>query len=79
MLPGNGHGIAEFTGPRGCITLATITCAHCNRVTIIPLGEREEDCSRSCAQCSNPTCMECADKPCTPFESVLRGMEQAGA
>ena len=61
------QGVAEWTSISGrTTTLATITCCHCNGVTIITQGAKAEDCGGFCLRCMQPTCKTCADKGCTP-------------
>ena len=72
-------GTAEWTHAGGAVmTRPTFTCCHCNRVTIVPIAARAEDCGGFCRLCMAPTCTGCADKGCTPFERELERSEAAG-
>lgn len=73
------QGVAEWTFARGAtLTRPTITCCHCNAVTIIPIKARAEDCGGFCLRCMLPTCAACASKGCTPFERELERQEAVG-
>jgi len=70
------HGTAEWTSASGrVVTRSTITCCHCNAVTIIEQGARAEDCGGFCLRCMKPTCKGCAGKGCVPFERDLERQE----
>lgn len=72
-------GAIEWTYPAGrTFTRPTLTCAHCNRITIIEQGTRADDCGGFCMCCMKPTCTQCAGKPCTPFERKLEEYEARG-
>lgn len=73
------YGTAEWTHADGRTrTCKTITCCHCNNVTIIQQGAKAEDCGGFCLRCMQPTCKGCADKGCTPFERELERQEARG-
>lgn len=73
------QGVAEWTYAAGRIVARpTLTCAHCNRVTIIEQGAKAEDCGGFCLKCMAPTCTGCTGKGCTPFERELERMEARG-
>lgn len=69
-------GVIEWTHIHGRThTRPTMTCAHCNRVTIIEVKARPDDCGGFCMCCMKPICKDCAGKPCTPFEKRLEEYE----
>lgn len=73
------QGVAEWTHADGKrVTCQTVTCCHCNNVTIIPARAQPEDCGGFCLRCMLPTCKACADKGCTPFERELERVESRG-
>lgn len=73
------QGAAEWTYPdRRTVTRPTLTCCHCNAVTIIDQGARAEDCGGFCLRCMQPTCRNCANKGCRPFERELQRQEARG-
>jgi len=54
----------------------TFTCAHCNRVVIVPLRARPDECGGLCMIEFKPVCPECHQiGTCTPFEKRLEAHE----
>lgn len=73
------QGLAEWTGPDGrSVSCHTVTCCHCNDVTVIPPGAAADDCGGFCTMCMLPTCRACAGKSCAPFEKQLEAIEARG-
>lgn len=71
-------GNALWTEPgKPDIERDTITCCHCNRITIIQPYENVSD--RFCAMCNRYMCNKCTDRRvfegCQPFEKKLEEME----
>jgi len=62
------------TAPAGTREFSTITCAHCNKITVIRAGSQTED-ADWCRLCMKPICLHCAGKGCTPFEKKLERIE----
>lgn len=57
----------------------TFTCAHCNRVVIVPFKAKPDECGGLCMIELKPVCPECHKVgACTPFEKKLEKMEARG-
>lgn len=73
------QGVAEWTlAGSQTRTLATVTCCHCNGVTLIPERAAADDCGGFCRLCMRATCKACASGACTPFERRLEESEARG-
>lgn len=74
-LKPQGHGIIFGAGVP-TQEHDTMTCGHCQHVTIIKPGQRPEDCGGLCKVCMNLICSVCVDKmTCDPWEKKLERFE----
>jgi hypothetical protein len=72
----NPHGYLVINDPdKPLVEYDTVTCCHCNKVTIIPHRCDPSELGGFCTMCMGYTCKDCADKDCTPFEKKLEQME----
>jgi hypothetical protein len=75
--PGGVAMIMDPALPRGLVEMHTATCRHCNRVIIVPVGQRIEDVSGGCRNCWGLICLQCvAAGVCTPFMKWVEQMEE---
>jgi hypothetical protein len=64
-------------GPDATVAQDTLTCVHCNRVTMIQPGQVS---GGYCAMCHALICEACvATGRCEPFEAKLETWERKGA
>ena len=57
----------------------TFTCAHCNRIVVVPLRAKPDECGGFCMLEFKPICPKCQKiGTCTPFEKKLEAMEARG-
>jgi hypothetical protein len=69
----------ELLDSGGKFTLQTFTCAHCNRVIVIPPKAKPDEMGGFCRMEMKPVCIPCEKKgECTPFERKLEEMEARG-
>jgi hypothetical protein len=81
----NAGGYATFIGPGFTKQADTFTCAHCNKIVMVPIGKHQTDVGGGCWKCldaSNPLrnmiCLPCVAKgTCTPTEKWLDTYEKA--
>lgn len=67
-----------FDPENGAIENDTITCAHCQRVVIVPPRCDPSDLGGFCRVCMRHICGPCADVGgCVPFEKKLEAYEKA--
>lgn len=71
-------GVGQYFGPEGQVEIETSTCAHCNRITDIPNRRKMHEQVDICRSCMKLICLECADKPCTPFMKRVEEAEERG-
>jgi uncharacterized protein YprB with RNaseH-like and TPR domain len=70
MHKAGGYGvITEADGK--LIEHDTFTCAHCQRVTIVPAKAKPDDFGDFCRNCMRMICVRCAGKECYPFKKKL--------
>lgn len=55
---------------------STSTCKHCQRITDIPSQREMMKHVDICRQCMGLICLECAGKPCTPWQRRIDEMEK---
>jgi hypothetical protein len=68
-------GVAEYFEPLGVTTVHCSTCAHCQRQTEFPSMRRIHEHVDVCRGCMKLICLECAGKPCRPYEKELERQE----
>jgi hypothetical protein len=73
-------GYLIITGPDGpAVEADTISCAHCQRVVIMPVRTTDVPDGGWCMTCARALCGPCADAGvCTPFEKRLARAESRG-
>lgn len=76
----NPHGYLTIIEPgKPIVEHDTVTCCHCNRVTVIKHGCKPDELGGFCQLCMGYTCPECAKEgTCSPFEKKLEQMESEG-
>lgn len=60
----------------------TITCAHCNRIYVVPHRLEESQArppAQFCFQCKSAICPACVGKDCVPFMKRLDAVEKRQA
>jgi hypothetical protein len=73
----NAGGYGVITSPDGIEEHDTFTCAHCNKVVVVPVRADPGDIGGMCYQCMRLVCPGCvAAGGCTPFERKLDLMER---
>jgi hypothetical protein len=76
MLKIKPGGVSEYFGPYGEITTVHCsTCAHCQRHTEFPSMRVMHEYVDICRGCMNLVCLECAGKPCRPWEKEVERQE----
>jgi hypothetical protein len=74
----DGYLIISSPGGRP-VEADTISCAHCQRVVVMPANTTDVPDGGWCLQCHRALCGPCADLgTCTPFEKKLLEMEARG-
>jgi hypothetical protein len=53
----------------------SMTCGHCNRVTIIKARQKPEDIGGLCKICMGLICSACVGEPCVTLERRLEAAE----
>lgn len=57
----------------------TFTCAHCNRIVIVPFKAKPDEMGGLCMLEMKPVCPACHKRgDCVPFEKKLAAMEARG-
>lgn len=74
-MPVKAGGVGVSFTCDGAVEVDTSTCAHCQRITDIPNRRRMHDVVDICRNCMRLICLNCADKPCTPFMRKVEAME----
>lgn len=70
MRKPGGYGIiTEADG--SIVEHDTFTCCHCQRVTRVPPKAPPDQFGDFCRNCMRMVCVQCAGKPCTPFQKKL--------
>ena len=72
-------GVAEYFEPLGVKTVYTSTCAHAHcgqRITEFPSMREMHKYVDVCRSCMRLICLECAGKPCVPYEKELERQER---
>jgi hypothetical protein len=67
--------MGEYFTPEGITTVHSSTCAHCQRGTEFPSLKRMMDYVEICRGCMRLICLECAGKPCRPYEKECERLE----
>ena len=74
-LKPQGHGTI-FNAGQPSEEFDTMTCGHCQFISVIKPGQRPEDCGGLCKQCMQLICSKCVDKmTCDPFLRKLERIE----
>lgn len=68
----------ESTGPYGTVEEHASTCAHCQRITTFPNLKVMHQYIEVCRSCMRMICLECAGKPCRPWEKEMERQEARG-
>ena len=69
-------GVSEYFDPIGGVTtLHCSTCAHCQRHTEFPSMRKMHEHVDVCRGCMKLICLECAGKPCRPYEKEVERQE----
>ncbi len=68
-------GVSEYFGPQGVTTVHCSTCAHCQRHTEFPSLRKMHEHVDVCRGCMKLICLECAGKPCRPWEKECERQE----
>ena len=72
-------GVVEISGPGGVVEMGASTCAHCNRITVIPPNSKPEDVGIAlCHGCMKLVCKHCAGRGCRPIEQWCEEEEAKG-
>lgn len=73
MKPG---GVSEAFGPTGIVEMHASTCAHCQHITEFPTRRVMMRHVEVCRGCMRLICLECAGKPCRPWEKECERQER---
>jgi len=70
--------LGEYFDPVGGVTTSySSTCSHCQKGTDFPSKRKMMDYVEICRGCMKLICLECAGKPCFPYEKRADQMETA--
>ena len=69
-------GVSEYWEPVGVTTLHCSTCSHCQKHTEFPSMRKMHEYVAVCRGCMRLICLECAGKPCRPWEQECERMER---
>jgi hypothetical protein len=68
-------GVGEYFDPLGIREVHASTCAHCQRITEFASMRVMHQHVDICRACMKLICLECAGKPCRPWEKELERQE----
>lgn len=68
-------GVLEIRGPYETLEYHTSTCAHCGHVTVFVNPKQMQQVVDFCRGCSKLICLNCAGKPCRPWEQEMERQE----
>lgn len=69
-------GVGIYTLDGHAVEVMTSTCAHCQKLTDIPNKRKLTDVVDICRQCFALVCLDCADKPCIPWQKQIEDQER---
>ncbi len=70
--------LGEYFGPKGIREEHSSTCAHCQKGTEFPSMRKMHEHVDVCRSCMKLICLECAGKPCRPWEKECERQEAEG-
>ena len=69
-------GVGEYFNEFGpAVPVYTSTCSHCQRITDFPSKRKMMDYVEICRGCMILICLQCAGKPCLPYEKLVDQQE----
>lgn len=68
--------VAIFTCDGASVEMAASRCAHCPAPIEVPNMRRLTDHADICRLCNKLVCINCAGKPCAPWEKTISRMEE---
>ena len=68
-------GVSEVFDPLGHIEIHSSTCAHCQKISDFSSLRKMHEHVDVCRGCMRLICLECAGKPCRPWEKECERIE----
>lgn len=70
-------GVGIYTCDGVAVETMTSTCKHCSKITDVPTRKSLTDHVDICRQCMALICLDCAGKPCAPWQRRIEAIEEA--
>jgi len=78
LIRQRGGGVAAIFGPFDVVEHETFTCAHCQRITLVPHKAKAEQLGGICYGCFKLICDQCVGHGCRPIEKWSEEQEARG-
>lgn len=75
MLRFKPGGLSQVFGPLECNSMHSSTCSHCQKITDFPSMKVMQNYVEMCRGCMKLICLDCAGKPCRPWEKECERLE----